>query len=257
MSIESYRGNTHVGDYILYVPNIEHLGVHKKNIWEVIEVQGQNVRIKGLHDGTIFTSKARNCIPMSAIEKYGMLNADNISTKSLPKYLEIMHNKSSRRYDAYDDFKESYGVLWGKNPCAEIKLGDSEECSLPYEETGVEKKIMNTTISGTIDKNSNAAKEAAIVVAGATLNQVVADQLVKQVPRKYKKLLKHPLANVVIANVASFVVQNFVQTNQKARVASDAMLQAAMQDFLRSFNIEQMISEVLNQVDLSAYVDID
>ena len=55
--------------------------------------------------------------------------------------------------------------------------------------------------------------------------------------------------------MASFAVQNFAQSNYKARVATDAMMQAAMQDFLKSFNIEQIIAEVLDTVNINNLVE--
>ena len=255
---------------VLYLPNIEHLGVHKKNIWKVLHKNANNTcKIENIATGESFTCSTDKLINIRYIENEGCINSNCISRESLAKF------QSNGR----DDLADAISInKFGSNP---YKFGNNfdKAGSIPYKEfdknktfaqlygtesgrtslnnkTGVEKTKMNTSISGTIDKNTAAAKQAAIVVAGSTLNQLIATKVVKQLPRKYAKLGNHALANVVIANVASFAVQNFAQSNYKARVAADAMMQAAMQDFLKSFNIDQIINEVLASVDIENLMSV-
>jgi hypothetical protein len=273
-------------EYVLYLPNIDHLGKHKKKIWKLINRKDKEVTIKSITSKDSFKTKLENIVDIRIIAKHGYLNAVVIAGDSLHEYKQIEKDRVNELSDEVDrvatmhrSHQRDYGMQltqnsnkfgseviytdqapYGNNPCSEIKLNDKVECSLPYDEdepkdkpkTGAE---MNTSISGTINKNTDAAKQAAIVVAGSTLNNLIAVRMGKQLPRKYRKLANHPMANIVIANMASFAVQNFAAGNYKAQVAADAMMTAAMQDFLRSFNIEQIIAEVLDSVNINNLVE--
>ena len=106
-----------------------------------------------------------------------------------------------------------------------------------------------------VNDNMNAAKTGAVLSAGTTLNRVVKDAVRNQVPRKYRKLLDTPFADIVVANVANVAVQNFAKTNRKAQVATNAMMEAAMVEFMNSFNLDKIISDTLQNVNLDDLID--
>lgn len=105
-------------------------------------------------------------------------------------------------------------------------------------------------IERTMKSNTAAAKVAATVTAGNTLNRVVAKKISPQLPMLARGYADSAMGRVVIANVADFGVKQFMPGNAKALLATEAMMQAALLELLGSFDIEGMVEEVLNSVSL-------
>ena len=101
-----------------------------------------------------------------------------------------------------------------------------------------------------IESNKTALQLAGLVTAGNVLNKTMLNKLRPQLPMLVRGYSDHVLAEVALANIVSFAVQNFAADNTKAKVASEAMLAAAMANFMASFNIEDIIAEVLSEVNL-------
>ena len=97
-----------------------------------------------------------------------------------------------------------------------------------------------------VNDNVEAAKNAAVISAGKALNAAIAEKVKGQLPLMARGYAETPIGAIVIANLVNFAVQNFAAHNDKARWVADAMLQAAMVDFVSSFNIESMLKEVLD-----------
>jgi hypothetical protein len=60
------------------------------------------------------------------------------------------------------------------------------------------------------------------------------------------------ITKAVLANLVSVAIIQFAPENEKATIAVDAMINAAMLEFAGSFNIEFMINEIIDGLDLSA-----
>lgn len=58
------------------------------------------------------------------------------------------------------------------------------------------------------------------------------------------------LAPVIAANLISFAVTSFASDNNKAVWVADAMMVAAMSEFMENFNVDKMLAEVLATVDV-------
>jgi len=235
-NVLTYIGdNIYKNSLVLYVPNKEYFGVHRKNIWEVKNLNGSSVRLENIANGDSFTTTVGKLLSVDILESWGLITDKYISKASLIEYRGEEREKTASGL--------SYKTIYTDE---KVNTNQTER---------KEKTMNKINFSGTVQRNTSAAREAALIVAGGTLNAVIADKVKSQLPRKYRKLAEHPLADVVIANIAGFAVQNFAKSNYKARLAADAMMNAAMVDFLQSFNIEKMISEVLANVDLSDFVD--
>jgi hypothetical protein len=246
-TVDAARGDINADTlYVLYLPKVEHLGVHKKKIWKLVErTSDREVTIKSITTNDMFRTKLENIVDIKVIAQQGYLSSQEIQNEALHEYKSIeaarILKEANKVQKMHTNYQNNFNTLGGQYADTTSK-----------QPTGAD---MNTSISGTINKNTDAAKQAAIVVAGSTLNSLIASRMGKQLPRKYRKLANHPMANIVIANMASFAVQNFASDNNKAKIATEAMMQAAMQDFLQSFNIEQIIGEVLDSVNLNNLVE--
>jgi len=230
--IWDYLGdNIYHDSLVVYIPKQAFFGKHRKNIWIVKNLNNTAVRLENIANGDSFTTTIDKILSVEILDSWGYINSKYISNASLSAYNTYV--------------KEEFNDEW--NVTVEThKVNQTER----------KENIMNKiTLNGTVQRNTSAAKDAALIVAGGTLNAIIADKVKGQLPRKYRKLAEHPLADVVIANIASFAVQNFANTNYKARVAADAMMNAAMVEFMQSFNIEKMIAEVLSNVDISDLID--
>jgi hypothetical protein len=239
-----YMGDVDVGDYVLYFRDGDTSRIldYKKDIWKVEEMLlSGSAEIRNIAKNSSFTTNINNLIDVKIIlQKYKI--EDIISKRSIAKW---------------GTFKQDFGYKavyedpnWDKEFVGYIK-----EDNLVYEDNFKTGEVKMNMMSKVIDNNVNAAKAGAVISAGNTLNKVVKNSIRSQVPRKYRKVVDSALGDVLVANVASFAVQNFAKTNYKALIATDAMMQAAMVEVLNSFNLDQMIADVLDKVNLDEILD--
>jgi hypothetical protein len=146
-----------------------------------------------------------------------------------------------------------------------LKKGFEYLLTLPYDEFSfTNEKLINSTptqptenkkmktdiIAATVDKNVKAAKVAAQLVAGDALNAAVLTKLKPHLPMMVRGYAEHTLAPVLAANIVSFIVSTWASQNVKANWAAEAMMQAAMTDFARSFNIDAIIEDILAGIEI-------
>lgn len=120
-------------------------------------------------------------------------------------------------------------------------------------------KTMKTNMLDTLNQNKRTFTVAATVTAGRTANQTIMTQIENSgiVPFFAKGYLKHPLASVAMANMVSFAVKQYMPNNPKAEFIADAMMQASAIDTVDSFNIEAMVSDLINGIKLPAGISFD
>jgi len=112
---------------------------------------------------------------------------------------------------------------------------------------------LKETASALVGANTSAVKLSAKITIGNVLNDRVAAIIVPKLPMMVRGMaLANPsVTKAVLANGVSAALMNFAPTNEKALLAADAMINAAMLEFAGSFNIEQIINEALDGLDLS------
>lgn len=101
-----------------------------------------------------------------------------------------------------------------------------------------------------VSANKEAAKESASIVAGRILNKRVAKIVAPKLPLMVRSYAQTQLGEAVLANVVAGVLIHVMPENAKVQLASNAMIQAASLELLSSFNIEEMIDELLDGVKL-------
>jgi len=113
------------------------------------------------------------------------------------------------------------------------------------------------TASALVGANTSAIKLSAKLTVGNTLNDRVAAIVIPKLPMMARGLaLANPaITKAVLANAVSAAIMNVAPTNEKALLAADAMINAAMVEFVGTFNIEGMINELIDGLDIAALGD--
>lgn len=115
------------------------------------------------------------------------------------------------------------------------------------------------TASALVGANTSAVKLSAKITIGNTLNDRISAMIVPKLPAMVGMIAKSnpAITKAILANAVSAAIMNLAPTNDKALLAADAMINAAMLEFVGSFNIEAMINDALNGLDLSVLGDTD
>lgn len=101
-----------------------------------------------------------------------------------------------------------------------------------------------------VESNTGAAKQAAKRRTGNMINERVINLIQPKLPLMVRGYADSELGKAVICNAIAAGLIKYFPTNEKVLLASDAMITAAMDNFIGSFNIEQMIDEVLDGINL-------
>ena len=99
--------------------------------------------------------------------------------------------------------------------------------------------------------NKGAFKASAKRRTGNMINQRVVGLITPRLPFWARSYAETSLGQAVICNMVAGAVIKYLPSNEKAILAADAMVTASMDDFVGSFNIEEMINDVLDGIDLS------
>ena len=115
---------------------------------------------------------------------------------------------------------------------------------------------MSLTLTDTkniaVMRNQEAAKMAASITAGNILNDKVVGIISPKLPAFAVGYAQTEVGKAVIANVVASAITHFMPANEKANLASKAMVDSAMLAFVGSFNIEEMITELMDGVNLDS-----
>jgi len=224
--LDEYAGEFNVSDYVVYFNrgNTETLGRQKKKIWKVLGINDDNDwGDEDRADAECFIQSITNPNVRFKAERYELIDAE-----ILDKLDELTRkNINSKSLDTYNNLKNG-----------------------TRDKTEKQVKMTNSGSNKIIDSNVEAAKAAGKITAGKALNKVLLKKVRPHLPLMARGYADHVLADVVVANIASFAVSNFATQNKKAAYAVEAMMQAAMVEFLATFNIEEIISEVLSTTDV-------
>ena len=100
--------------------------------------------------------------------------------------------------------------------------------------------------------NKNAAVSSAKLIAGTIINKRVAKLIKPQLPMMARGYADSALGEAVIANAVAAAIVHIAPNNEKAVLASQAMIDAAMLTFMTSFNLDEKIDELLSGIDMDA-----
>ena len=100
--------------------------------------------------------------------------------------------------------------------------------------------------------NKDAFKQGAKRRTGKMINKRVIGAIAPRLPLMIRSYAQTELGEALIANTVAAALIKFMPMNERVTLAADAMITAAADDFIGSFNIETMIDEILDGIDLSS-----
>ena len=110
-------------------------------------------------------------------------------------------------------------------------------------------KIKATALT-TVDQNKQAAIIASKMEAGRILNKQIIKQVKPHIPMFFRGYLDTPLAPVILANLVALAGNH--TDNKRIKQISELMLLAAADTTVQSFNLDQIIDDVLKNIKLPA-----
>lgn len=126
-----------------------------------------------------------------------------------------------------------------------------------FETGALQMNTIKSTATAIVAANKNAAVNAAKLEAGSIVLKKVSGIAASKAPFMVRGYVDTAVGRVVIANLLNFAVSQYAPGNRKAVIAADAAMQAAMLELVQSFNVGEMIDEVLKGVNLSSLIESD
>ena len=109
------------------------------------------------------------------------------------------------------------------------------------------------TLSVMVDGNKGAVKASAKRRAGKLLNDRLVGIVAPRLPLMVRGYADTELGKAMLANTLAAVIVHFGYNNEKLLIASDAMVVAAMDDLIGSFDIEGMVDSLIDGVNLNGF----
>lgn len=101
-----------------------------------------------------------------------------------------------------------------------------------------------------VEGNKGAFKESAKRRTGKMLNDRLVGMVAPKLPMMVRGYADTELGRAMIANLLAGAIVHFGYKHDKLTLAADAMVTAAMDDFVGSFNIEDMVNDLVDGVNL-------
>ncbi|AXC40176.1 hypothetical protein HOT59_gp092 [Salmonella phage S113] len=133
------------------------------------------------------------------------------------------------------------------------KQAVNSQTSSANAQTTENKGNIMTKVSSIVAANKSAVVNAAKLEAGKIALTQITKVAAKKAPFMIKGYIDTPIGRVVIANLLSVAVDQYAPTNQKAKAVAGAAMEAAMLEMVQSFNIAEMIDEMVKGIDISTF----
>ncbi len=109
---------------------------------------------------------------------------------------------------------------------------------------------INETASVLMDTNVEATKASATIIVGKTLNDRVVNVLGPRLPMMVRGYATSTeLGKAVLSNLVAGVLIHTMPENDKVMMAANAMIGAANLTFAESFNIQEMVNELMADIE--------
>lgn len=153
----------------------------------------------------------------------------------------------------YDGDIESAGFSFWKEE--DQPIDNIEKHAVNSNTQTIENKGKNamTKIANIVAANKSAVVNAAKLEAGKIALTQITKVAAKKAPFMIKGYIDTPIGRVVIANLLSVAVDQYAPSNQKAKAVAGAAMEAAMLEMVQSFNIAEMIDEMVKGIDISTF----
>lgn len=195
------------------------------------------------------------------------------------RYLSVGWNRSDSdgyRFAAIMAFDDNGNFLLPSELYNRVYEGDIVDAGFSFEREesigNIEKHVVNsntknvhtqttenkgknamTKIANIVAANKSAVVNAAKLEAGKIALTQITKVAAKKAPFMIKGYIDTPIGRVVIANLLSVAVDQYAPSNQKAKAVAGAAMEAAMLEMVQSFNIAEMIDEMVKGIDISTF----
>lgn len=153
----------------------------------------------------------------------------------------------------YDGDIESAGFSFWKEKDQPIDNTEKHAVNSNTQITENKGKNAMTKIANIVAANKSAVVNAAKLEAGKIALTQITKVAAKKAPFMIKGYIDTPIGRVVIANLLSVAVDQYAPSNQKAKAVAGAAMEAAMLEMVQSFNIAEMIDEMVKGIDISTF----
>ena len=102
-----------------------------------------------------------------------------------------------------------------------------------------------------VDGNKAAFKANASRRAGGMFNERITNLIKPRLPMMVRGYADEPWFQFLLANAVAGSIIKFGYTNEKLVMLADAGVTAANDEFLRSFNLEELVNGVIDGIDVS------
>ncbi|ARQ96276.1 hypothetical protein [Salmonella phage Stp1] len=155
----------------------------------------------------------------------------------------------------YDGDIESAGFSFWKEKDQPIDSIENHAVNSSTQTTENKGKNTMTKIANIVAANKSAVVNAAKLEAGKIALTQITKVAAKKAPFMIKGYIDTPIGRVVIANLLSVAVDQYAPNNQKAKAVAGAAMEAAMLEMVQSFNIAEMIDEMVKDIDISTFTN--
>lgn len=118
-------------------------------------------------------------------------------------------------------------------------------------------KTLKETTQELIQDNKDALTTATELKAGQIINTQVVKLASKKLPIYLRGYAEHPAAKIVLANAIGLGLKHYAPENRKLQKISKLMLNAAAFDTINSFNIDELIDDLLSGLKLPEGIDLN
>lgn len=133
------------------------------------------------------------------------------------------------------------------------KQAVNSQTSSANAQTTENKGNIMSKVSTIVAANKSAVVNAAKLEAGKIALTQITKVAAKKAPFMIKGYIDTPIGRVVIANLLSVAVDQYAPANAKAKAVAGAAMEAAMLEMVQSFNIAEMIDEMVKGIDISTF----
>lgn len=104
------------------------------------------------------------------------------------------------------------------------------------------------TVGVMIDANKDAGIDSAKIITGNIINARLAKVITPRLPMMVRGYAQSDVGQAVLANVVAGLMIHTMPENDKVMLAAESMIGSASLQLASSFNIEEMINELLDNV---------
>jgi len=110
-------------------------------------------------------------------------------------------------------------------------------------------------LSGAVETNKKAVTTAAVLETGRIANNAVVKLVAPKLPMMARGFADTPIGKLALANMVKMALDQFKPDNATAQRLANGMIISAYSELIQSFNIEDMLDELLSNAKILKSLD--